>query len=141
MDNKNRVPFSNSEEQLFLRDFDINKAEFAQPTGEMTGNERHIGNRALFLEGDNESQGIKEESIPEPQAPLDNDSSRGHHNPNIKTTDRLTHEALSATNITIDKFKKTGDAAGFYEEARGLMEENLVNSFQRDLSYKAESKK
>lgn len=51
----------------------------------------------------------------------------------IKTNENLSSEGVQMIDNAVEAFKKDGDAASFYEKARGYMEANLENSYQRKL--------
>ena len=143
MDNKNEVSFTNYERRSLPRDFynDELAVGIEQSTGKSTENPRDIGNKALSLPGDN-LEDVRTEKIAEAQAPTDNNYPP--RNPNasiIKTTEKLSSEAVEAIDDAINTFDKNGNAAEFYDDVRNYMEDNLRNSYQRELSYNEESKK
>lgn len=51
----------------------------------------------------------------------------------IKTTTTLSSDAVNAIDQAKAKFFQDGDANSFYEQARNYMEENLSNSYNREL--------
>ena len=52
----------------------------------------------------------------------------------IKTSDRLSEESVKVVDEALAKFNQDGDAAGFYDTARKMMEENLRNSYGREVA-------
>lgn len=47
--------------------------------------------------------------------------------------DRIAKSALKQVYLAEEKLRQTGDICGFYEEARRMMEENLRNSYNREV--------
>ncbi len=144
MDNKNEVRFTNYDGQLLPRDFYNTEraAEIERPPEKTVENPREIGNKALSLPGE-DLENPRLENMPEMQATLDIDRAPKTSSPNIgiKTTDKLSSEAVGAIDDAINKFEKDGNAANFYKDVRNFMEDNLRNSYQRELSYNKEPKK
>ena len=143
MDNKNEVSFTDYERRSLPRDFynDEQTFETEQSTEKTTENPRNIGNKALSVPGEN-LEDVRTENVAETQAPTDNNYPP--RNPNasiIKTTEKLSSEAVEAIDDAINTFDKNGNAAEFYDDVRNYMEDNLRNSYKRELSYNKESEK
>ena len=52
----------------------------------------------------------------------------------LKTTDKLDLRAVKIVDDAIAKLNQDGDIASFYDTARGMMETNLANSYNRKLA-------
>ncbi len=52
----------------------------------------------------------------------------------IKTTDKLDARAVKIIDEAVEKLNQDGDIASFYDAARGMMEANLENSYNRKLA-------
>lgn len=143
MDNKNEVSFTDYERRSLPRDFynDEQTFETEQSTEKTTETPRNIGNKALSVPSEN-LEDVRTENVAETQVPTDNNYPP--RNPNasiIKTTEKLSSEAVEAIDDAINTFDKNGKAAEFYDDVRNYMEDNLRNSYKRELSYNKESEK
>ena len=158
MDNKNQgnfVEFGDSQLPLPQSDNSGNLVQNSQPESgiglwENPGVEHRtqdLGNRALFspekqsgLSNNPGEERVRTE-LSKAQAlqdvsqspSLDSNTSHPTTTAAIKTTTTLSPDAVNAIDQAKAEFFQDGDASSFYEKARNYMEENLSNSYNREL--------